>query len=299
MKHNNELRIVQRLQERIDNQLCKVGLLFRVFARCKTSDSINKKIESREPGYYHEDGKKIQDLFGVRIALYFPDDLRIAQRALESIFELDSQQVDPQDSSLFSATRCNFVFRLPQELVEESHILKTNILVDSTFEVQFRTVLSEGWHEVEHDLRYKCSGDWHGHDDLNRALNGIYASLETSEWAMTRLFEDLAYRHYKSSEWAPMIRNKFRLRAGNELNAGLEQVITNTEGLGKKIYRLSRARLLITILKYDINLPISIDNLVYICNYFFIRSPELNDATPAIVRLTLDELVRRKKEQHA
>ncbi|WP_172380923.1 RelA/SpoT domain-containing protein [Vibrio sp. Vb339] len=296
MKQNTELRIIQQLQTRIENQLHRVGLLFRVFARCKTDDSITKKIDGRTPGYYSEDGKKIQDLFGVRIALYFPDDLKIAQKALESIFTLDSQQVDNHDSSLFSATRCNFVFQLPQELVEESHILRTNPLVDSTFEVQFRTVLSEGWHEVEHDLRYKCADDWDQHDDLSRALNGIYASLETSEWAMTRLFEDLAYRHYKSSEWAPMIRNKFRLRAGNELNQQLEQTITDTEGLGKKIYRLNRSKLLTAILKYDINLPINIDNLVYICNYFFIRSAEVNDVTPPIVKLTLDQLVKRKEE---
>lgn len=297
MKQNTELRIIQQLQTRIEDQLHKVGLLFRVFARCKSVDSITKKIESREDGYYSEDGKKIQDLFGVRIALYFPDDLKVAQQALGSIFSLDSQQVDNHDSSLFSASRCNFVFNLPDALADESHILKTNPLVDKTFEVQFRTVLSEGWHEVEHDLRYKCSDDWEQHDDLNRALNGIYASLETSEWAMTRLFEDLAYRHYKASEWAPMIRNKFRLRAGNELNQELETVITSIDGLGKNIYRLDRSKLLTTILKFNINLPININNLVYICNYFFIKSPELNDVTPSIIKLTLDALVERTLEE--
>ena len=26
-------------------------------------------------------------------------------------------------------------------------------LIDNTYEIQLRTVLSEGWHEVEHDLR--------------------------------------------------------------------------------------------------------------------------------------------------
>nr|WP_306309037.1 hypothetical protein [Escherichia coli] len=38
-----------------------------------------KKYE-KEPNKYSEDGKKIQDLFGVRIILYFPDDLFIAQK---------------------------------------------------------------------------------------------------------------------------------------------------------------------------------------------------------------------------
>jgi ppGpp synthetase/RelA/SpoT-type nucleotidyltranferase len=33
-------------------------------------------------------------------------------------------------------------------------------LVDNTFEIQFRTTLSEGWHEVDHLMRYKCKPDW-------------------------------------------------------------------------------------------------------------------------------------------
>nr|WP_255419996.1 MULTISPECIES: hypothetical protein [Parabacteroides] len=27
--------------------------------------------------------------------------------------------------------------------------------IDSTFKIQVRTTLSEGWHEIEHNMRYK------------------------------------------------------------------------------------------------------------------------------------------------
>lgn len=46
-------------------------------------------------------------------------------------------------------------------------------LTDATYEIQFRTTLSEGWHEIDHALRYKCKTDWDKHEDEERAFNGI------------------------------------------------------------------------------------------------------------------------------
>ncbi|EEV5679197.1 RelA/SpoT domain-containing protein, partial [Escherichia coli] len=209
MYNGNELRIIQSLQKDIEDELNRIGLLYRFFSRTKSESSIIKKYE-KEPNKYSEDGKKIQDLFGVRIILYFPDDLFIAQKTLEKLFEIESKTVDETTANLFAATRCNYVFKLPEVLSNDSVLLKKYSYIDTTFEVQFRTILSEGWHEVEHDLRYKCKEDWVEHNDLSRALNGIYASLETSDWGIMKLFEDLAYRNYKSSAWSAMLRNKLR-----------------------------------------------------------------------------------------
>lgn len=85
------------------------------FSRTKSESSIIKKYE-KEPNKYSEDGKKIQDLFGVRIILYFPDDLFIAQKTLEKLFEIESKTVDETTANLFAATRCNYVFKLPEVL---------------------------------------------------------------------------------------------------------------------------------------------------------------------------------------
>lgn len=70
-------------------------------------------------------------------------------------------------------------------------------LIDNTYEVQIRTILSEGWHEVEHDLRYKCKEEWNEFKEESRLLNGIYATLESSEWSMLTLFDRLSYSQYK------------------------------------------------------------------------------------------------------
>lgn len=289
MNNNYEQVLVKRLQTEIEGELDRLGLLFRVFSRAKSPNSIKHKIESKGEGYYSAEGKKIQDLFGVRIALYFPDDIHIARQALEKLYKLNSEEVDPHKTSLFEAVRCNFVFELPDNLVEDSQILRSNTLVDRTFEVQLRTILSEGWHEVEHDLRYKCREDWDSHNDLSRALNGIYASLETSDWGMMRLFEDLAYRHYKAKEWVPMLRNKFRLRAGNELNSNLKDIMDQGD-IGKCFYRLDRTELLLLILKKNIRFPLTINSLVFIANYYYIRDSSISDITPRALKRALDEI---------
>lgn len=287
MYNGSEQRIMLEIHRSIEKELNRLGLLFRVFSRAKSVESIDEKLNNNI-GKYHEKGKKIQDLFGVRVALYFPDDLIIAQKAISAMYELDSKTVDDSEKDSFSATRCNFVFKLNEELSSQSETLRKNKLVDDTFEVQFRTVLSEGWHEVEHDLRYKCQADWENHNDLSRALNGIFATLETSDWGMMKLFEDLAYRHYKSSEWAAMLRTKFRLRSVSNLDVSIENEINNAE-VGKKIYRLNRDKVLLLILNYQIDIPLTMNNLVYLCNFFFIKSKEIDNITPSLLKSTFQE----------
>ncbi|EJL6629469.1 hypothetical protein O1D55_002821 [Vibrio cholerae] len=288
MNDNYEQVLVKNLQTQIEGELDRLGLLFRVFSRAKSINSIKNKIASKGEGYYSVTGKKIQDLFGIRIVLYFPDDIYIARQALEKLYKLNSEEVDPHQTSSFEAIRCNFVFELPKDIIQDSQVLRSNKLVDTTFEVQLRTILSEGWHEVEHDLRYKCQADWSKHSDLSRALNGIYASLETSDWGMMRLFEDLTYRHYKAKEWAPMLRNKFRLRTGNELKQNLEDII-NQDDIGKRLYRLDRQALLLKILKNNIRTPLTINTLIYIANYYYLRDERISDITPSALKRILDE----------
>lgn len=284
--------MAKKLTEMIENELLRLGLLYRVFYRSKAIDSILKKINKKGDGYYSPTGKKIQDAFGVRIALYFFNDLPIAQKILKNSFELLSKEVDEFNNELFSAQRCNYIFRLPNDISKDSLIIQENPLVDDTFEVQFRTILSEGWHEVEHDLRYKCKNDWDGHDDLSRNLNGIYATLETADWGIMKLFEDLSYRHYKASEWGPMIRNKFRLRMDDDLRGDILEAI-ELNSLGKKIFRLDRELVLGKILDLKLDFPININNIILIGNYFYIKDESLLKLTNYVMKTRIEESLER------
>lgn len=284
--YNPEDAIARRIHDTIEDELIRAGLLFRVFFRAKTKHSIDKKILNN-PNKYTPGGKKIQDLYGIRVALYFSDDSILAQNAIKNIFTYDheSSSIDSNNVDKFAATRCNLIFKLTDELAEESQVLSTNNLVDKTFEVQFRTILSEGWHEVDHDLRYKCNEDWTENQDLSRALNGIYASLETSDWSMLKLFEDLAYKHYKAKKWNAMIRHKFRLRFTEPLSENIENLITS-ESLGKLLYRVNRDDFLKKLYSYKFNIPINMNNIIHLCNLFYFDNTELTKLAPApIVRM--------------
>lgn len=275
----SDYRVSRDLSSKIDQLLTDSGLLFRVFSRVKSSSSLESKI-NRDTGKYSESGRKIQDLFGFRVALYFPDDEEIVINILKDNFSYDAESstIDQPTDDSFAAKRCNLIFQLPDELADGCHTLQTNKLIDSTFEVQIRTVLSEGWHEVEHDLRYKCKDDWAGHSDLERALNGIYASLETSEWSMVKLFDELAYRHYKSSEWQQMIRTKFRMRLTAPLSDKVATVLSTTEA-GKNLYKLERTKLVKKIIELE-PFPLTTDNLVFVCNGLSLNEEELTKLTP-------------------
>ncbi|UXZ96192.1 hypothetical protein K3169_28590 [Pseudomonas phytophila] len=281
MQHSPDKNIADKLQTAIESELDRLGLLCRVFSRAKSTHSLEKKL-NREIGKYSADGKKVQDAFGVRVALYFPDDQSIAIQVLKRIFEYDeaSSTIDNPAGSVFSATRCNLIFKLPEKLTQQSTLISSYDLIDTTFEVQIRTILSEGWHEVEHDMRYKCQADWKSYTDLDRALNGIYASLETSDWGMMRVFEGLSYRHYKASEWSQMIRTKFRLRSEGELSPAIIKMLNLYPDTGKKIFRVSREDFLGCFTKHKLEMPITPDNIVYLCNYRYIGSEVITEQTP-------------------
>ena len=149
-----------------------------------------------------------------------------------------------------------------------------------SFEVQIRTILSEGWHEVDHDLRYKCEQDWIGLDAENRALNGVYATLETSEWTLLKLFEDLSYTHYKSGNIKAMLQNKFRLRIKDSpRDSAIIEILKKRPELAKSIFRYDRSRFFSSIGARPA-VPITLANIVYIVNLDELNDKELFDIMP-------------------
>lgn len=277
--------IAADMRREIEDLLSAVGILFRVFARGKDDASLNSKL-MREPGKYRIDGKLIQDSIGVRVALYFPDDIPIVKTILESRFKIDSRAstIDRPERDQFSVTRYNLVFRLPSESADNFLKIKGEAPLDSTFEVQLRSILSEGWHEVEHDLRYKAKENWSGHDDLSRVLNGIVATLETSEWNMGKVFEELAYRHYKSRNWHGMLPSILRMRLKGEITQPVVDALNSDVQVAKDLLRIDRAGLLKLLSLAKPKLPVTPDNVILFWNATGPQHQCLKSLTPVIVQ---------------
>jgi len=281
--------VLRDLEKTITQELSRIGLLFRIFSRKKDELSIRQKIGRKN---YPNSAKKMQDLFGLRITAYFTDDLDITILLLKNLFEFVDETIDEPDSDTFKPQRINLIFRLSKDYTAQVSELRSFVEIDNTFEIQLRTVLAEGWHEVEHDQRYKQKEDWQSHDDLSRTLNGISATLENCDWSMLQIFEQLAHRNYKLGNWNAMLRNKFRLRLSPEpLESNLSKILTENQDVAKKIFRVDRQNFLSQIASKRIDLPMTLNNLIYIANLLTIKNQNILNMTPQMIKLEIDNAV--------
>lgn len=271
----------RKLKEEIEKALKRCGIMYRVFSRVKDKKSLVEKLNKKREKYEVK-GKKLQDIIGIRIVLYFKDDIDICIKVLSELFEVDNYERDAQDTETFKPQRINYVFKIPTSVWRIPDELSDSCRIDNTFEVQIRTIFSEGWHEVEHDIRYKYKDEWKNEEVLSRELNGIMAVLEICDNNILSICEEVAYRKYKEQEWESMIRNKFRLRIQHEvLDIRIEEILNKNLEIGKEIFRYERLKLIEFLAKSKV--PLTCNNIVYIINELYIHNSELHEMAPSLL----------------
>ena len=280
-------RIATQLTSDISKSLSKCGLMFRIFSRVKTESSIKHKLEVK----YASKKIKIQDMIGMRIVVYFQDDVDVLA-LYYSIGDVVKKSIDEFDSSTFRPQRLNITNRIPAEMTEEFYAALPEQIrdcVEPTYEIQIRTVFSEGWHEVEHDLRYKCKGDWEGCEPYSRALNGVIATLETAEWNMKALFADMARHNFRHSNYTAMLRNKFHLKFRSEsLSEYLEDYLRSERHLAEAALNADRLIVVYTVLIHKAEFDLTYDNLLFLVNRIEMMDPDLMAMEPEDTRLMID-----------
>lgn len=269
----------KEIEGQIDATLSRCGIMYRIFSRAKSKASIEKKlgIKSEE---YRKKGKKMQDLIGIRITLYFTDDVELVHSYFRNHLDFIDESVDENKPEEFCPKRLNLVLRVPekdrQNMYEAVRETEYSDLIDDTYEVQIRTILSEGWHEVEHDLRYKCKEEWNSYKDESRLLNGIFASLESSEWSMLTLFDKLSYNHYKSNAWNSMMRNKMRIRFANTgFSDDILKYLSNNPNVAKSVFRSNRIKVLQQLMNSSFSYPLAYDTVLHLINRICVKNGEL------------------------
>jgi ppGpp synthetase/RelA/SpoT-type nucleotidyltranferase len=287
---STEENILFDVSSQISNKLDQAGIFNRVFARIKSRISIEKKLLQKGLEY-KEKNKKMQDVFGIRVTLYFVDDESIAIKIVKGLFQEvpDAHSIDNQDKERFGPVRNNLVFRIDQKHIETSSLFDQE-LIDSTFEVQFRTIFSEGWHEVEHDLRYKCKKDWENEHELSRQLNGQLAVLEASDWAMLKIFDELSYKKYKAKEWNSFFRNALRIRFDDlELSPPILQILNKNTSLAKELLRVERSKLIQPLINLSSKVPLKMDNVIFILNRNIFKNDEITQLETESMKSILSE----------
>ena len=267
----------------ISYRLNECGIMYRVFSRKKSMESIIDKMRRKGSSKYIPNGIKMQDVFGVRITLYFKDDIDVCVNQLCQLFSVIDKEHDILDPETFKPQRYNYVFRAPDGCTIISPDLSEKCLIDDSFEVQVRTVFSEGWHEVEHDIKYKYQDDWKSENGklLSRELNGILATLEVCDNGIISVCEDLSYDKYKNHEWESMIRTRFRLRFTNDpIDESIVRIFEEKQHW-KAVFRFDRERL-IDMFRFT-RLPKSCNNAVFLINEYEIKCSELQQITPDLI----------------
>ncbi|MCB9056836.1 MAG: RelA/SpoT domain-containing protein [Chitinophagales bacterium] len=278
--------MAKSISQKIQDELDRVGIFHRTFYRCKSEESLESKLVQKE-----YDGKEtfLRDVIGFRTNLYFADDVEIVYPYIKGYFDFVEETRDINFETEFKPTRLNLIFRLPDEFKKEFDDLISDSRIDNTFEFQLRTVLSEGWHEVDHDLRYKCKSDWDSNGDLGRMLNGVLAALEASDWTTIQIFQNLSYRHYRMNNIESMLRSKFRMRFGHSsLDDSIESIINSDEEMKKSVYKIERNEFIMKFLDSGIIMPINLNNLIFLLNYWYLKEEKIFEVMPDHLKREFD-----------
>ena len=114
----------------IEEKLKKAGFYYRVAYRVKAPDSMLDKLilkDYRRPGTENQD-KKMQDLIGIRIILYYADDVEIVKSFLDTIFSMPGVWNTTEANEYeFRAMKINGIFKLPGYLSNSLYVLEANI----------------------------------------------------------------------------------------------------------------------------------------------------------------------------
>lgn len=271
--------IIKEIENRLKDNLSHCGFMFHIFSRVKSTESINIKL-SKKAELYRQEGKKMQDFLALRITLYFSDDVEIVHQYLKSMLNFLDESVDTAEVDRFCPKRLNLILRVPEKFKQEMNLAISQTeykdLIDDTYEIQIRTILSEGWHEVEHDLRYKCKEEWEDFNEESRLLNGIYATLESAEWSMLTLFDRLAYSHYKKENWNCMMRNKMRIRfADKSLSEETINYLNENKAVAKSLFRVNRSNVMKLMMEKGFRFPLTYDTMLHLLNHLGVSDKKL------------------------
>lgn len=273
----------KELENLIKMYLDKCGLFYKCFSRIKQGKSIYDKLEDRlKRGRVDY---KMQDLVGVRIVVYFKEDIKICEKIIQEHFDVLDMVKDYEETEKFGPQRINYVCRLPEEILNSFESSVWTYPFDKTFEIQIRTIFSEGWHEVEHDFRYKCKEDWDSNLDLSRVLNGIFATLDNCDWVISDLIHQMAYRHYKENNWIAMLKNIYMIRLvdDDDMNEIIEYFNSNTR-VAKLFLQLDREQFLFQLSDMSRRIPLKMKTVVLLSNLTQIHDATLESMTSEVIK---------------
>lgn len=284
--------IDHKIATEIKNELDKTHIKYRIFSRIKNEDSIKEKIIRKN---YSVSTNHLQDFIGIRITTYFVDDIDIVQKVLEHNYSIDNSAIDDVDADTFRPIRRNLVFALPNEYIDlfKSYLGENSDIVDPTFEVQIRTIFSEGWHEIEHDYHYKKITDTDDWDKYTiRKLNSINATLELCEQNLCMVLKECSRDFLLSKRYDASFYNSLRIDISRQpFPDDILQTIEAKPELLEKVISLDRKNFITTLYESHVLFPMSLVNY-FLAASLFVGINEFRAFEPRVIKNDLDKYAK-------
>lgn len=283
--HGEHSNLHTVLASEVASCLRKWGIFGNVTHRTKSFASLKHKVQKKLSNGDLQNGNRVKDLIGVRVCVYFQEDMEVCKEMFAQTFgmpagsEWKTYQIDDNN---FEPMKNNGIFKIPAKIAMGLNEEIWDFCVDKVFEIQIRTIFFEGWHEVEHDFRYKLKDDdegksiWSENKEYSRRLNSIIATLELCDQSMHQNFEDFSHALYKQQKWDEMLRIHFRMRFQGQklsdemavfLTRDYEQCLeTGEDSIAKRLYRTNKIEVINALEKYEKTAPLRLDDLVALLN---------------------------------
>lgn len=205
-KYNQEYDFYKRLSEIVSNKLEKelynAWIKCIVSSRAKSISSLKLKLQKR---YLDKKYKTIDEIYDdindfswVRVALYFPSDIKVVSEIIEDIFIKIKEKSFPEtDSNNGNRFSWYWAKHYRVELKKEKSLEERYL--DSKVEIQIASLLMHAWAEVEHDLKYKPLS-WDLTKEEKDILEEINWLVLVWEIALERLQKSINTRIAESKE---------------------------------------------------------------------------------------------------
>lgn len=203
------MEMMNSAQDIIIKELERIGCKALVTSRIKEKDSLRRKLYKRDSAEnnmkyktYDDIRKDIFDFLGVRISLYFPNDMGIVEEIIKKNFILvEGPIVHPQKNKQRLRSKKNGYTKVfsgykarHYRVSHQSDIMRIingdSINLNPVFEIQVVSLVLHAWAEVEHDIVYKSDYKDLPHE-VHVVLDEINGLMELGELSFVRLKNEI------------------------------------------------------------------------------------------------------------
>ncbi|NVK20449.1 MAG: hypothetical protein HWE30_17280 [Methylocystaceae bacterium] len=207
-------------------------------SRAKSIESFSEKLK-RPSKKFKDPMKEMPDLAGVRLVLYYLDDVESVGKLLKKEFKIIEEVVDHQPDHFspdqFGYLSMHYIVALNQKRFQ---LTEWAGFKNFRAEVQVRTVLQHSWAAVSHALQYKREGDVpHG---SRRRLFRLASLFEIADEEFLKIRDERQVSFNRSNEGndsaiidAPSLKNFIetsgQMKAINKTASEVGFIVRNAE----------------------------------------------------------------------